>query len=215
MSVIFSGKTGKHRVSGRGQSMLEAIISIGIIVTSVAAALTLVQVSISAEKESEAGVIAANLAREGIEVVRAERDSNLLAGAVWDQDLSGSGNDYTSILVFDPSTGTWSLSFTTDLVTEASASVYRYSADTGSATEGLYVQAQSQPANTAVTGFSRLITTDPICDDNTPGYSIINSGSSCGVLEKIGMRVVSRVTWTAAGDREREVAVEELMFNWR
>lgn len=205
----------KRSVSRRGQSMLEAIISIGIIVTSVAASLTLVQGAISAEKESEAGIIATNLAREGIEVVRALRDSNWLAGIAWDQGFSGTGSDYTSILVFTPSTNTWALSFVTDLITDGSASVYRYPAGTGSATEGLHVQAQSQPTNTDRTDFSRLITTNPICDDGSPTYSIITSGSSCATMEKIGVQVISRVAWTAAGDRARDVTVEELMFNWR
>lgn len=195
--------------------MLEAIISIGIIATSVSASLTLVQSSISAEKESEAGIIATNLAREGIEVVRALRDSNWLAGTVWDQGFSASGNDYTSILVFDPSTGVWSLSFATDLITEPDAAVYRYPAEVGNATEGLYVQAQSQPANTGLTGFTRLITTNPICDDGSPTYSIISSGLSCGTMEKIGMQVISRVAWLAAGGRGRDITVEGLMFNWR
>lgn len=194
--------------------MLEAIIAIGIIATSVSASLTLVQSSISAEKESEAGIIATNLAREGIEVVRALRDSNWLAGVVWDQGFSASGNDYTSILVFDPSTNAWSLSFATDLITEPGAAVYRYPAEAGYATEGLYIQAQSQPADTVFTGFTRLITTNPICDDGTPTYSIISS-SSCGAMEKIGMQVISSVAWIAAGGRTREITVEGLMFNWR
>ena len=64
-----------------GQTILEATLAAGIMATAIASALTLTQASLNAEKQSETSIVAANLAREGIEAVRGLRDSNWLSGA--------------------------------------------------------------------------------------------------------------------------------------
>lgn len=60
----------------RGQTLLEAIIAVGVIVISVTAAMTLIVSSIIAGRISQTKVEAANFAREGIEIIRATRDGN-------------------------------------------------------------------------------------------------------------------------------------------
>lgn len=216
----FFGKTAKRASRSPklapqlGQSMLEAIIATGIIVTAVSSALTLVSSTIKAEKESEASIMAGNLAREGIEAVRAIRDSNWLAGQQFDNGLY-SGTDYTGIAVFAPATNTWSINYAAaNVITANAARVYRYTTGSGNATVGLFVQAAAQPGGTVVSGFSRLIVTDLLCDNGAGGYSIVASGSTCGAAEKIGMRVTSKMRWAVAG-RVHTLDVEERMFNWR
>ena len=65
-------------------------VAIGIIVTGVVGALSMVSGSVSASKESQTRVVAVGLAREGIEAVRVIRDSNWLAsdvkGGPWDEE---------------------------------------------------------------------------------------------------------------------------------
>lgn len=196
-----------------GQSMLEGIIATGIIVTAVSSALTLVQTSINAEKESEALLIAGNLAREGIEAVRSIRDSNWLSGAAWDNGLYNT-TDYSGAAVFTPATGAWTLNFATNAVTENTARVYRYTTGSGSAVVGLFVQAAAQPGGTAVTAYRRLVTVDPLCDNDAGGYTIVTSGSTCGSAAKIGVRVTSKVRWSV-GPRTRTLDMEERLLNWR
>lgn len=200
--------------AARGQSMLEAVIAMGIIVTAASSALTLTESSIRAEKDSEASITAGNLAREGIEAVRAIRDSNWLAGRQFDSGLAA-GADYSGIAAFDPATGGWSVDFgAVGSVSDAAAKVYRYSTGSGNATVGLFVQAPVQPGSTVVTPYSRMVTTDPLCDDGAGGYVIVTSGASCGAAEKIGMRVTSMVRWTVE-TRPHAIVAEERMMNWR
>lgn len=194
--------------------MLEAIIASGIIITAVSSALTLVQGSISAEKESETSIVGSNLAREGIEVVRSLRDGNWLSGAPFDEGLTGASFDYTGILVFDPSANAWSVDFGPDDLTESATRVFRYVSGGGGAEVGLFVQAATQPASTVATPFRRLVTVDAVCSDGGAGYTIQNSGAGCGAQPKIGLRVRSTVQWTVS-DRARTDTAETLMFDWR
>ncbi len=63
----------------KGQSLIEAIVAISVIIIGLLTALTLASFSLSAQGESGAQIIATSLAREGVEVVRNIRDSNWLA----------------------------------------------------------------------------------------------------------------------------------------
>lgn len=193
----------------RGQTLLEALLACGIIATAVASALTLVTVSINAEKESESGIIAANLGREGLETVRGLRDSNWLATNAWDEGLEGADQDYTAIVVFDPADNAWSLDFAPDFVTESMTLLHRYVVGAAPATIGLMVQRLDPPEGTIPMIFNRLLALDPICDDQ----SIVESGSACAG-DKIGIRVRSTVRWRTGG-RERRLVIEERLYDWR
>lgn len=192
--------------------MMEAIIACGIIATAVSSSLTLVQASISAEKESESGIIATNLAREGVEVVRARRDSNWLSGDPWDQGLEGVSYDHTAVPVFSANDNSWSLDFAPNDMSDPMARIYRFTTGTGSAVTGLMVQAPVPPDNALAVGFSRLLTIDSICD-NSGTVEVIESGATCSG-EKIGLRVRSAVNFRVAG-RVRELEIEESLYNWR
>jgi len=65
-----------------GQSLLETIVAIFILTTAISAGLGVGIFAFSAAGTSQSEVMAANLAREGVEVVRMMRDSNWLAGEV-------------------------------------------------------------------------------------------------------------------------------------
>lgn len=192
--------------------MMEAVIASGIVATSVASALTLVQSSISASRESEAAIVAGNLARESIEVVRAIRDSNWLAGRGWDEGLESVSPplDHTGMPVFDPATGAWTVDFSPNAAGEAATRIYRY---TGGDHIGLHVNAAAAPPSSQATPYSRLVTLDPICND--PARSVKISGTSCEPpLLKIGLRVSARVDWKVSG-RDRHLEIVEDLYDWR
>ena len=208
------GTGGRQRAGssrGRpGQSLVEIVVACGILATAVSAAITLVASSINGEKYSEMGIVAANLAREGIEAARAMRDTNWLNGRPWDEGFTGENDDYVGILIFDPETGEWSVDFTPHYPEENETRVYRYVAGDLPVTVGLHVQAMEQPENTIVSPFRRLIVLDAICDDED--RSVKESGQACD--EKIGVRVRSRVFWFLAG-AQRELTLEESLYDWR
>ncbi|OGE87571.1 MAG: hypothetical protein A3J07_05025 [Candidatus Doudnabacteria bacterium RIFCSPLOWO2_02_FULL_49_13] len=117
-----------------GQSLIETIIAIFVLTTALTTGLSLAIYAFSSSSLTQNEIVAANLAREGIEVVRMMRDSNWLAGDVkgssWDltacSDISGklcfpkayqkvpSHNNYdlnsgNQRLVFNSSNNTWDL----------------------------------------------------------------------------------------------------------
>jgi type II secretory pathway pseudopilin PulG len=203
----------RHPLGQRGQSLIEAIVALGILTTAISSALTLASASIGAERESGASITAGNLAREGIEAVRVLRDSNWLSGAAWDQGLYGAtGPDYDAIPVLDPATAGWSLDFNTEGVTDATATVWRYTTAAGGAVVGLHQQAAAQPSGTVTSGFSRIVETNPICRDVAGGFTVITSGVCA--TEKVGVQVVSRVHWQSSG-RARTFTAEERLYAWR
>ncbi len=212
----------RHQNNGRssGQTMLEAIIASGIIVTAVGAALTLVYSSIAAAKESESRLVATNLAREGVEVVRAIRDSNWLAGDDWDDGLEGPSNDYSGILVFNASGKSWAVDFSPADIDDPETKVYRQAVAGGPEQPGLMLQGIPQPAGTDETVFRRIVHLKALCSTvvgSTPNfiaYEAKDDGEAC-LTEKIGIEVRSEAGWIGAGDSLHMVSAVERIFDWR
>jgi Tfp pilus assembly protein PilV len=188
-----------------GQSLVEMIIAIAIILTGLIGAIALTISNLTGSAEAGTRVVATNLAKEGIEVARNIRDTNWLKNLAWDNGLY-SGTDYTAIAVFNPATKQWSLDFSPASVTDAAAKLYL-------STGNLYLQDVNPPAGQA-TLYSRLITLDPICLNGTSKAETI-TGSACGAGEtKIGIRVKAEVAWSQSG-RARSLTVEDRIYNWR
>jgi hypothetical protein len=198
--------------------MLEAIIACGIIVTAVSSALTLVISSVSASKDSETAITASNLAREGVEAVRAIRDSNWLAGRPFDAGLR-SGTDYAGIPAFDPAAfagggAGWSVDYAAaDAVTDAAALVWRRDGTGAGVTDGLMTQSAAPPDHAAATPFSRIVFTQPLCGP-VGSETVAAQGTDCGAAVQVGLRVSSRVQWRLR-DRTRTIEVEERLYDWK
>lgn len=67
----------------KGFTLLEVLVAIVVITTGLAAALSLITITISSAAVSKDRLIAANLAQENLEVLRNIRDSNWLAQRDW------------------------------------------------------------------------------------------------------------------------------------
>lgn len=209
-----------RRPSHFGQSMVEAAVALGIVVTAVTSALTLVTSAVKAEKESEFAIIGGNLAREGIEAVRAIRDSNWLAGDPFDKDLVNAteSGDCSAVPVFDPTAqaaGFWSLNWIPGALTDGKSEVWRYTTGDNPLTPGLFAQDAGDNAKPdgAVTGsFQRLLTLQSICVD--PAGDEMSVCGDCVGFTKIGIRVRSDVAWNV-GDRPHRLSVEEWIYDWR
>jgi len=213
----------------RGQGLLEAILAIGMILVGLGAILTFTLKNIAAAADSGQRIVAANLAREGIDVVRAIRDSNWLAGSnsdpsrLWDDDLQ-------------PTQGA-ALDFV--LPTSASvpaewAVVYLNSRDVDDVAYALYRHAQdydwrqfpsgapdpniSTPEpNYIKTGYKRILLLDPVCD--TGSIVVEEAVADCTSGTKIGIRVTATVSWASSGFfggiERRELSLVEYLYNWR
>lgn len=69
-----------HKPSQAGQSLIETIIAIFILVSALSAGLGMAIFALNASASDKNTIIATNLAREGLDVARLMRDTNWLAG---------------------------------------------------------------------------------------------------------------------------------------
>ncbi len=190
----------------KGQGMVEMVVAIAVILTGVIGALALTVSNLSGVGESSTRIVASNLAREGIEVVRNIRDTNWLKKQIWDNGLED-GNDYTAIAIFNPVTNTWNLNFLPDSINDIEARLYR--------NNGIYLQDISLPPGTP-TIYYRLLSLDEICKNNVTSVEVVRaSGDSCLASEtKVGIRIKSEVKWTESG-RAHTMTAEDRIYNWR
>ncbi|MBI4132433.1 MAG: type II secretion system protein [Candidatus Sungbacteria bacterium] len=76
-----------HKIRGLasygGFTLLETIVALALIVSALIGPFTLATRGIFGAKFSKSKIVALNLAQEGIELVRAMRENNVLAGANW------------------------------------------------------------------------------------------------------------------------------------
>lgn len=188
-----------------GQSLIEMVIAIAIILTGLIGAVALTISNLTGVGEAGTRVVASNLAREGIDVVRNIRDTNWLKNLDWDNGLY-SGSDFTAIAVFNPTTYEWSLNFNPNSVSDSAAKLYRQN-------NNLYIQ-DINPSEGVQTLYSRLITLHPICFNSLTKIETI-SGGPCGAEEiKIGIKVKVEVAWTESG-RSHLITLEDRFYNWK
>lgn len=191
----------KSEISGQG--LLEAIVAITIIGSGLVGVINLALVNKSGSESGEERLLATNLAREGVEIIRNRRDANWLARSAWDSGLY-SGTDYTATPFLNVTITTpWTLNFTPNAITHNYARLWRAG--------GVYFQSiLNPPPGAALTAYRRLLFLDPICQDKT----IRTSGAACpGGNPKVGIRVRSQVQWTSKG--RHSLTAEERIFNWR
>ncbi|MCK4520858.1 prepilin-type N-terminal cleavage/methylation domain-containing protein [Candidatus Parcubacteria bacterium] len=202
-----------------GFSLLEVLVAITVLIVGLVGAIGLIVYNVSISRASPEKIIAVNLAQEGIEVVRNIRDSNWLAGVVWDQDIP-SGN---SIPIFtdnnrndwpsDPDK--WRLSHI-GAAESWKEDVYYDDIDK------FYGQSKKQSTNPAQfpddwisTIFTRKITITEffVIDENPRKFAFIKI-----VMAKFWpdqVKVISQVDWTDRSGNSHTIILENHLYNWR
>ncbi len=223
--------------SGAGFTLLEGIIALGVISTGLMVGLTLALSNLLASQDNERRAIGANLAREGIEVVRNIRDSNWLKRDLntihngdayapnlynWDDltDKDGAligraffvqavpGSTITYRLVNAPLTIDNIEDCTIGSVTDCRV---KFDSSTG-------IYGGTLGSNTL---FNRLITIQDICwNDNGNLESTAAPGVGCDVnYVKVGMLVISSVRYVSSPNTvnkiNHDIVAKERLYNWR
>ncbi len=198
------------------QGLIETIIAIGIIITGVVSSTSLmVQNQISSE-DAQKRLVAVNLAREGLEIVRNMRDTNWLSCEIsqgilncnnWDQGISF-GSDTTAVPVFNALDNSWLIDFTADSIHHDDARIWRRNSGDPAAIGAQFNSDQQTPDDSVLTNYRRILELKSICSDKTI------ADECSGGLTKIGIRVQSKVSWLDRG-KESEIVIEERLFNWR
>lgn len=207
----------------RGFSLVEAIVSITVLLVGVLAVVSLGIAMVTQARLTNAQAVASQLAREGVEVVRSIRDSNWLQaediGAInWNAGLSD-GTDYSAVLEWDSLLNTWTVDFDAidfgNCVTGFDCT--RLYANTGTPFE--FAQFASAPAaNWKDTPYQRLVRLFPICRllaDETVETVLTADGTSCaGTEEQVGIAVQVEVRWEEKGV-SKSTSVEEHIYDWK
>jgi Tfp pilus assembly protein PilV len=207
--------TTRTKRKQRGQSMLELVVALGVLVSGVIGMITLGIASLKAEQISSRKIVAYNLAREGLEVVRHVRDSNWLHG--YTDDCTNTTP--TNLWWFYGYRGILSAcdSATNDVVPAFDATTYQWSLDEMTSTRrqvwfdtstGLYYQsAGPSGADKQQTIYSRWLTLTP----HGPPGACPPTGTCTQITY---FDVVSTVEFNESG-RTQTVTLGTRLDNWR
>lgn len=225
----------RRRTTQEGQTLLEVLIAIGVIIVGMVGTITLVITSTKAGATSRNEIIATNLAREGLEIARSIRDNNWLAieantpGVTWDQgtfDPSAPGGGlagFTGIPLFDAVNNRWSLDFRADDFTTTCTD--HVCTQVLGIQNRLHQYADALPPGSTPTPFFRLLTLRPICrDENNAEALLEDSSKACVDLanqnglganpKKVGVEIESQVRYLVEQEQATYTLVDRL-YNWK
>ncbi len=195
---------------------MEIIFVIGLVIIGLLGILAVVISNLIGSDVSKTMIVASNLAREGVEVVRQIRDSNWLncnlsACSNWDEGLGKEDGetDSTAIAVFN--NNTWTLKYKPKKISDSETQIYFNPTQTG-----IYKQDVTPPDGFKETLYRRLLTLNEICSEDDGGEIILDNDEICEaqLKIKIGIRVKSQVNWVERGQHLSLVA-EDRIYNWR
>jgi hypothetical protein len=175
-----------------GQGLLETIFAIGVLLMASVAILTIAITSSTSQRESEVSIVANNLSKEGLEVVRHIRDSNWLAGKSWNDGIA-----LGEVIVSKNSTsGQWEL-------------LSDYETDQLFIDENNFITHEVGPKPAI---YQRNLTIRAVC---LPTNGIEEISNQCSSDQQyIGVEVASRVSWRENG-RARFVILYEILYDWK
>lgn len=219
-----------HMYSPKGQSLIESLIAITIIIVGVVSLIGLLISSRTQSNLTENEALAVQLGSETLEAARFIRDSNWLE--IEDGDTSvnfydglRSGTNYNGVykwnrLNTDPNTAiTFQFISGSSAINSNQAKIYQDA-------NGFYrqVQTATPPGGWTETQFRRWVTIYPICyaTGSTPfgdyDYILENDGETCadaGVpYVEVGVQVIAHVQWQAQG-QTHDRYFEERLYNWK
>lgn len=217
----------------KGQGLLELIIAVGVISVGLFGVWGLFLSNYTAQREAQARIIGANLAREGVELVKNIRDSNWLLGAEnipctyggvstgvdpchWDSGLLGDGSAriMNPFSIFDAESGNAGQALELDFgVNDFSDDLTRLYRDGN----GFYSHEMGSS-----TVYRRVIETRALCcaadslQCSAAAYEMKDLGEQCNAPGEllIGINVRSKVRWIFNG-AERDLVIEDQLFNWK
>jgi len=212
--TIASGLLRSARNDRRGNTVLEMLVALFILMVGLMAVIGLSFRNVTLGRESLKELQAANFAREGIEIVRNIRDSNKYktgftqGDTIWDglKDKGGRDNAINNS-AFDLGSGTFDL----DALTVSNGTLLQRS-------DKFFIQG-STPSGSIATVFQRKVHLYAIClndvfERSLPGRT---SNAQCalttGTEKLIGIEVVAEVSWKET-TQQRSITIEERLYNW-
>ena len=191
-------------VNNEAFTLLETLVALAVILAALGGPVTLVTRGIFGSSFSKNRLIAANLAEEGVELIRLIREQNVMcaikggSGTKWDTDFDGTG----TLTSAGPKTIDAVDMFTRSCVSGVTVKNPRRGGNCG--TTGLRIDAAGRynHVSGAPTIFTRCVdVVRPVADEGSiPKQDI--------------MEVISRVEWNEKGT-PRNFEVGERLYNWK
>jgi len=222
----------------KSQGLIESLVAITVVVVGLVSVLTLVVFNLRVQVYSHDMLIATNLAKEGIEVVRSVRDANWMNGDDWDNNLiidesfpniigdekgflflntaTWDGYENVYYVIFNQLACSWEDCVFNEATVVGPRPAQMYLSTKDDRT--IYDQFSSHNDNTKVaTKFYRVVFINEICLDGSNQEHILTVyDEHCENFseERIGLQIISKVGWDDRGAM-RTVEAEEWIYNWR
>jgi len=188
----------------RGQGLLETTVALGVIMTGLVSVISLTIGNLTNQRSAALRYQAVNLAREGIELVRNQRDSNWLAGESASEGITA-GTELA--MQVNPATG---------------AVLLILPLEGGDAPNIAVTHCGDEPftqatACTDATAFSRRITITPrnCRDEGMIGDILCDQIEALDRLrDPIAFEVQSRVSWIEPNGG-KSITINETLYDWR
>ena len=228
---IYNKYYTSHLATRAGFTILEMLLALSVLSVGIMATFTLSLANLNTAKDNYQRILAANLAREGMEIVRNIRDTNWLkmeknladcdenpgngeTPCTWDfgLDVEIANVDYLNAALMSPN---GSVTNVEECFAETEQCRLKLAAN------NMYDHDQ----NSVETNFARLVLLQAICFDTEQSAATsylngpvdISADLSCpdpDFKDKVGIRVTSQVYWQTAGQGHTVEVVEDL-YNWR
>ena len=227
------------KINKKGQGLIEVITAIYVIVIGLLSIMNLVVFNIQLGGLNNDILVASNLAREGVEVVRNVRDGNWLSGISWDNNLVfpdditplNESNPKNSFYIYNNYLYGSEFSYS---ILPTGISLAKCMSDQSPICKLGIIKKQGSPnikfydilgsnnsSNIESSHFYRIIYINEIClvnADPNNYQEIIKSGfkqhcSSDG-YSKIGIQVISSVSWNYSFGTKK-IEVEDRFYNWK
>ncbi len=202
-----------------GFTLVELVIALSVFTVGIMATFTLSLANVNTADENYQDILAANLAREGIELVRNIRDTNWLRMEANDDcDLNTPG---TQICSWNHGLD-WGISkvqYNSSALAEVTGNIPDcYNNNTCRlyrTANNFYTHDQTAP--NSATNLARVIYLTALCMDyDNTGAIIVSDGLACSQPSErfIGLEVISRVRWYR-GNHNRDYTVVDRIYNWQ
>ncbi|KKU52201.1 MAG: hypothetical protein UX72_C0008G0017 [Parcubacteria group bacterium GW2011_GWA2_47_10] len=199
-----------------GFTLIESIVAITILVGAIFGPLTLITRGIYSVREVKDKLIAANLAQEGIEIIRAFRDSNILTGCMTPLGAS----DWRALVDASPGCtrlaggaapgSDWEIDAASVALSPKGATPQKFLLCQAGSLTGLYSYACPGDPSPLGTRFSRVITLitplDELVTTVVPNATIPAADI---------MQIIVTVSWTNAAGSQQTHTQKNILYKWR
>ncbi|MHB8831368.1 MAG: type IV pilus modification PilV family protein [Patescibacteria group bacterium] len=197
-----------------GQSLVEMLIVLFVISVGLYAAVTMIFFNVNLQEQDADQTIAMNLAREALELVQNQRDSNWLSSSQFDAGMLDQPGDCTAAPAWDgTNVPDPFFDFTPNAI--AQARIYK---STKSASLGMFTNVVS----TSTTDFYRLLTFAPICQDVNDATKKAAADGLCACpptglpayTKQVGLRAKVDMQWYRKS-RPLKLTIFSDFYDWR